>query len=98
MAIAAWLVWRERHQSDVRSALAVFAAQLALNLLWSGLFFALTNPGAALVEIVILWLAIAGTIILFRRHSTTAAALLMPYCLWVGFAAYLNAGYWWLNR
>jgi tryptophan-rich sensory protein len=98
MGIAACLVWHKRRTSDVRSAMAAFAVQLVLNLAWSGLFFALANPGAALVEIVVLWLAIGATVAAFGRHSSTAAALMTPYWLWVSFAVYLNAGFWWLNR
>jgi tryptophan-rich sensory protein len=98
MGVSAWLVWRTRRTTDIRGPMTLFAAQLALNLAWSGLFFGLANPGAALVDIVALWAAIIATMFWFRKHSTAAAALLAPYALWVTFAAYLNAGFWWLNR
>ncbi len=90
MAIAAWLVWRGRDAADVRAALALFAAQLALTVLWSFLFFGLRPPKAALIEIALLWCAIAATIAAFWPIDRTAAALLLPYLAWVGFATVLN--------
>lgn len=90
MAVAAWLVWRRAGWSDGSTALTLFFVQLALNLAWSGIFFALRSPGWALVEIVVLWLAILATTVLFFRHSTWAGALMVPYLLWVTFAAALN--------
>lgn len=97
MAVAAWLVWRANGGRARRRALAVFAVQLALNALWSALFFGLRSPGAGLVGIVALFVAIATTIIAFTHVSRTAAVLLGPYLAWVGFASYLNATIWWLN-
>lgn len=98
MAVAAWLVWRERKTPpDVRPALAAWGAQLVLNAAWSWLFFGLHRPLWALVEIAVLWAAIAVTILLFRRHSALAALLLAPYLAWVSFAAALNFELWRLN-
>ena len=91
MAVAAWLVWRRAGFDGATAALTVFFIQLGLNLAWSGIFFALRSPGWALVEILILWVAIVVTIILFFRHSTLAGWLLVPYLLWVSFATALNA-------
>jgi benzodiazapine receptor len=92
MAVAAWLVAREGlgHRS-VQVALAVYLVQLALNLGWSLLFFGAREPGWALVEIVALLAAIVVTIVAFHGISTAAAWLLVPYALWVTFAATLNA-------
>lgn len=98
MAIAAWLVWRRRTATNIRVALTLFAAQLVLNVAWSALFFYLQNPAAALVDIVALEATLVATAIAFRRIDSKAAALLLPYAAWVAFAAYLNAGFWWLNR
>jgi tryptophan-rich sensory protein len=92
MAIAAWLVWQRRRTAEVRGALVMWWAQLALNLLWSIMFFGLRQPLWALVEIVALWIAIAATIALFARVRTLAALLLVPYIAWVTFAISLNAG------
>ena len=76
----------------------MYFGQLALNATWSFLFFGLHSPGAALVEIVALWLAILATIVTFARRDRLAAALLVPYLVWVSFAAFLNAAIWSLNR
>ena len=95
MGIALFLVWRKGE--GVRLALLLFAAQLVLNVLWSVLFFGLQSPALALVEVGVLWLAILATIGAFWRISRTAALLLVPYLLWVTFAAYLNYQYWLLN-
>ena len=72
MAAAAWLVWRQRIHEDVWLALAVFMAQLILNGLWSFIFFSLRRPGAALVEIIILLVAIAMTAMRFAELSRLA--------------------------
>lgn len=98
MAVAAWLVWRERGLSWGKAPLALFAVQLVLNAAWSGLFFGLRNPGLALVEIALLWSAIVATAVSFSRISGWAAGLLVPYLGWVSFAAVLNGVIWWSNR
>lgn len=97
MAVSAWLVWRRRGFSGARAAMALFSAQLMLNLLWSVIFFGLEAPGLALVEIVALWTAILLTILAFSKISRPAGWLLVPYLAWVTFATALNAGIWWLN-
>ena len=98
MGIAAFLVWRKGlDRRDVKIALSIFAGQLVLNTLWSMIFFGLHSPGGALVEVVLLWLAMVATIIAFARISKPAAWLLAPYVLWVSFAAYLNYSIWILN-
>jgi len=99
MAVAAWLVWKQAFgAAGVKLALAVFLAQLILNTLWSILFFGLRSPLAGLVDIVVLWLAILATIVLFFRVSVPAGILLLPYIAWVSFAAVLNAAILRLNR
>jgi benzodiazapine receptor len=85
-------------RSVARLPLALFAAQLLLNGLWSWLFFGLHRPGLALVEIGLLWLSILGSLIAFWRRRPAAGALLTPYLAWVGFAGYLNLELWRLNR
>ena len=90
MAIAAWLAWRARDEHDVQIALAWFGAQLVLNVAWSVAFFGLRSPAGGLVVIVVLWWAIAGTIVSFAPLSLVAALLLVPYLAWVTFAAVLN--------
>jgi len=92
MAVAAWLVWRRRRLVEVRGALIAWWAQLALNLLWTMIFFGLRQPLWGLVEIAALWIAIAITIVLFYRVRKLAAVMLLPYIAWVSFAISLNAG------
>jgi tryptophan-rich sensory protein len=98
MTIAAWNVWRVGDGWDGASAaITIFLVQLALNAAWSAIFFGLRAPGLALVEIGLLWAAILTTIILFWRLSMFSGAILVPYLVWVTYAAYLNAGIWRLN-
>ena len=96
MAIAAWLVWRQEGLASV-APWGLFAAQLFLNLAWSWLFFGLRAPGAALLELVLLWMAILATTAVFWRRSKPAGLLLVPYLAWVTFAAALNFAIWRLN-
>jgi tryptophan-rich sensory protein len=97
MAIAAWLVWRRNGLVGAREPLALFAVQLALNTLWSCLFFGLHNPGLAFAEILLLWAAIAATMVTFWRRSVSAGILFMPYLAWVSFATVLNFTIWRMN-
>lgn len=97
MAVAGWRVWRASHGEARETALTMFVLQLVLNLIWSFLFFGLQRIDLALVDIVLLLLAIAATIALFRPIDRLAAWLLAPYCAWVGFAALLNLSLWVLN-
>ena len=94
MGISLYLVLQKKNN---RRALSFFSAQLILNALWSILFFGLQNPLLAFIEILILWLFIALTILEFRRLDRKAAHLLIPYLLWVTFAAILNLSIWRLN-
>ncbi len=97
MAVSGWLVWTSRRGPSKAAALTAYAVQLFLNSIWSVLFFGMHRPDFALLDISLLWLAIVCTITLFRRHSTAAALLLLPYLAWVSFAALLNYGFWSLN-
>ncbi len=98
MGIAAFLVWQKGiPRKDVKIALGIFLGQLILNTFWSIIFFGFQNPGGALIEIVILWVAILATILAFAKISKPAAWLLAPYVLWVSFAGYLNYAIWTLN-
>jgi tryptophan-rich sensory protein len=96
MAVAAWMVWR-RGTPAATAALSAFAVQLALNVAWSGLFFGLRSPAAGMVDIVLLWLAIAATIGCFLRVSVPAGLIMLPYLGWVTFAAALNFAIWRMN-
>ena len=97
MAIAAWLVWRQGGLAGAATPLALFAVQLVLNLAWSWLFFGFENPGLAFVDIVLLWAAIAATMVAFWFRSAIAGILFLPYLAWVSFAAALNFTLWRLN-
>ena len=88
IAVSGWLVWRAPLVSRV--PLALWAAQLALNAVWSFLFFGLRRPGAALVDIVALLIVLSLTTATFFRIGKAPGALLLPYVAWVGFAAYLK--------
>ena len=99
MGVSAYLVWRKGLAEDgVRVALAVFLAQLVLNSAWSVAFFGLRSPLSGVVVIAFLWIAIVATMILFSRVSTAAVILLVPYVVWVSFAAVLNTSIYVLNR
>jgi translocator protein len=94
MAVAAWLVWRK---GNALVPMALFAVQLTFNLAWSWLFFGLHSPGAAFIDIILLWAAIAATMLAFWRQSPVAGMLFVPYLAWVSFAALLNFAIWRLN-
>jgi tryptophan-rich sensory protein len=98
MGIAAFLIWQKLEKNKkAKESLMLFGLQLTLNTLWSIVFFGLQMPGLAFIIIVMMWLAIAGTIFSFAKISRTAAYLLVPYLIWVSFASYLNFGLWFLN-
>lgn len=97
MGISLYLVWNKAGSMPIKAALWIFAVQLALNLVWSILFFGMHSPLLGLIDIAILWLAIIATILAFLPISHWAAYLLLPYLAWVSFASYLNFEIWKLN-
>jgi tryptophan-rich sensory protein len=97
MAVSAWLVWRQGGFVEAKLPLVLFAVQLGLNSLWSILFFGLHSPGLAVIEIILLWIAILATLVTFWKRSTWAGGLLVPYLAWVSFAAVLNVAIWRMN-
>ncbi len=97
MGIAAWLVWRVAGFRAAKTALTLFLAQLALNALWSWLFFAWHRGALAFVDILLLWALIVATLIAFWRIRPLAGAMLVPYLAWVSFASALNYSVWQLN-
>lgn len=97
MAVSAWLVWKTRPSGCRRNGLRLFCVQLWFNLLWAWIFFSRHQIGTALIDLVVLWIAIALTISNFRKVSHAAAWLMVPYLAWVAFAAYLNFRFWQLN-
>lgn len=91
MGVSVFFVWQKRKESSGSGlALRMFCYQLILNFFWSIQFFALHNPFLALIDIVLLWIAILLTIIYFSKISRVSAYLLVPYILWVSFATYIN--------
>ena len=97
MAVATWLIWRRGGWRARRLPLGLFLTQLALNALWTPLFFGLHRPDLAFLDIIALWFAILATIVAFGRVHRAAAALLAPYLAWVSFATFLNFTLWRLN-
>ena len=91
MGTSLYVVWRkglDRH--DVRRAVSLFAVQLALNVLWSVVFFGMQSPLYGFIVIVLLWVVLLATVITFYRVSKLAGVLLIPYFLWGSFASALN--------
>jgi benzodiazapine receptor len=93
MAISLALVWSS-DKKNKKYPLGLFAIQLFLNFIWSGLFFYFRSPGLALLDLILLWFAILLTISFFWLYSKTAAYLLIPYLAWVNFAFFLNYYIW----
>ncbi len=96
MGTAAYLVWM-RDSTGRNKALLVYGIQLLFNFVWTLIFFNAQKYGLALIWLVFLWILILFTTILFFKESKAAGWLMIPYLLWVTFAAYLNAGVWYLN-
>lgn len=97
IALAAWIVWMTSGFAGAKAALSLYLFHLLLNAVWSWLFFGERLFGVAFAEIVVLWFAILGTIILFWRHNRWAAMMLLPYIAWVSFASALNFSIWQMN-
>ncbi|MDF1503843.1 TspO/MBR family protein [Roseisolibacter sp. H3M3-2] len=97
MAAAAVLVWRARVRRGTRRALVLYVAQLALNALWTWLFFAWRNGALAFAEVLVLLALVVATAVAFRRVRRTAALLLLPYIGWVAFASALTWAVWRAN-
>lgn len=97
MGTAAWLAWRANWTPATRIALALYVLQLAGNALWTWLFFAWREGALAFGEIVLLWLLIAITTVSFWRLNKPAGWLMVPYLLWVTYAAALTFSVWQRN-
>ena len=97
MAISAWRVWREGGFEARLLPLALFISQLAVNGLWSWLFFGLHQPLLGFIDLAALWILLLGTIVTFWGACRLAAWLLVPYLAWITFAACLNFALWRLN-
>ena len=98
MAISVYLIWSKGLGSPrVKIAIGLFLIQLALNAAWTPIFFGFHLILPALVDIVLLFFAILATLLVFKSISTPASILLVPYLLWVGYAAILNGSICYLN-
>jgi len=97
IAVAAWLIWRERKRTDVRRPLALYVAQLVLNAIWTPVFFGLYPvigaPALWIALVIILALDVMVVVTMIRFHPVRRAAawLLVPYLAWITFATTLNA-------
>lgn len=99
IAISAYLVWKHRSRKPVyKVTRGIYIIQLFLNFMWSIVFFGFHQVFGAAVIIVLLWLTILLNISWFNKFNKTAGALLVPYLLWVSFAAVLNVSIYLLNR
>ncbi|MDZ4198862.1 MAG: TspO/MBR family protein [Kiritimatiellia bacterium] len=97
MGVSAGLVWRKRGLRGARFALGLYLVQLAANALWSWLFFAWRLGAIAFVEILVLWVLVLATLLVFRKIRPIAGWLLLPYLAWITFAAALAHAVWKLN-
>lgn len=94
IALAGWLAWT---RAGWTRALWAYALQLVLNAAWTPLFFGAGMYGLAFAEIVVLWVVLVATTVMFFRITPVAGWLLVPYLLWTTFAAALNLAVWQLN-
>jgi len=94
IGVAGWLIWR---RCGASRPVRLWGWQLLANALWMPAFFGLRSPALGLGVIAALLVLIAVTIHAFSRISRVSAWLMVPYFVWTSYAAYLNAGIWWLN-
>ncbi|MFK7791909.1 MAG: TspO/MBR family protein [Devosiaceae bacterium] len=90
MAFAAWIVWEAAGWPAAAVPIGLWFVQLVLNALWSALFFGLKRMDYALMDVTLMWIIIAATIFTFWPISSLAGWLMVPYLVWVSFAAFLN--------
>lgn len=85
-------------QRGAKQAVWVFCMQFVLNLVWTPVFFGMYQIAAALAVIGAIWLGVVATLVLAWKVDKISVGLLVPYLLWISYATYLNAGFFWLNR
>ena len=93
-----WLVWRDTEPGTRMLPMTIYFVHLALNFLWSAIFFGLKRPGWAFLEILLLWSTLVAMMVVFYPINQTAALILIPYLCWVSFAGCLNFKVWELNK
>jgi tryptophan-rich sensory protein len=92
IALAGWTAYRAAGGlMGAPWAFAFYGLQLVLNAGWSAVFFGMKRPDLALIEVGFMYTSIVVTLVLFFQIDTTAGWLLMPYMIWTGIAARLNA-------
>ncbi len=97
LGISLFLVWKQPPGTDRNRALLIFSVQMVLNFAWTIIFFYFKMLQLALIEILVLWLSILIMMLWFYKVKPLAAYLNIPYILWVTFATFLTAGYYYLN-
>jgi len=98
MGISFFLIWNQEMSKERNLAILVFMLQLVFNIGWSFIFFYFNMIGFALIEIILLWISIAFTLVLFYKIKPIASYINIPYLLWVTFATVLNGSFYFLNR
>ncbi len=96
IAVSGWMVWRQA--GLVASLFGIYFVSLCINAAWSAFFFGLRRMDLAFVDVLLLWLSIVMTIVVFYPVEKRAAFLLLPYLAWVSFASALNFTIWRMNR
>ncbi|MFA5104518.1 MAG: TspO/MBR family protein [Candidatus Margulisiibacteriota bacterium] len=98
MGASVYLIWNKRKEGiEATKGLVVFAGQLFLNIIWSVVFFGYKDLFFGLLIIIFLWALILICMVQFGKLSRNAMLLLVPYIVWVSFAAILNAAFWLMN-
>ena len=97
MGLGATRIWLSPPSAQRSKGFNLYVAQLIVNFFWSLIFFNAQAYGFAFFWLIALWLLVFWMIVVFRKVNPPAAWLQIPYLLWLSFAAYLNAGVWWLN-
>jgi tryptophan-rich sensory protein len=98
MAVSGYILWQNREQKDAKTALVFFFIQLALNAIWTPIFFGAKRLDLAFYEIVAMWVFILLTMVFAFKVKPVAGWLLLPYIAWVTFASILNFSFWQLNK
>jgi translocator protein len=97
MGMSLYIIWKQSADKKRKTAMIIFFIQLLLNFCWTFLFFYFKEIGLALIEIIVMWIAILLMFISFYKVKPVAAYMNIPYILWVSFATILNAAYYILN-
>lgn len=97
IATAGWWLWQHRHEKQARAPLFFYGVQLIMNWSWTPLFFYYHYIGTSFILILLIALFTLMTIIASKTHFRFTSILLIPYFLWLLFAAYLNGVIWLLN-